>query len=398
MKVVELDHFGRGIVKINNKVCFVSNALTEEDVLVKILKDNKNYSEGKITKYLKTSLDRKKVDCSYYKNCGGCQIKHMKDKMQEEFKINKVKNIFFKYANIEITNITFTSSYKDNYRNKAVFHIKDNVIGYYENKSHNLLDIKKCHLLDSKINKLLMIIREYIKKDRTLEEVMIRVGNKTGEVLLQIKGKKTSYDYFLEYVDVLVVNNKIITKKQEITSYIGDIKYLVSYQSFFQVNKSEVETLLNRVVKLIQEFNGQKILDLYCGTGTISLFISKYVDSVLGIESNKQAIIDANRNREINDLKNVSFMNKKVEDIVLKLGTTFDTVIIDPPRSGVMEEVIIYLKHSDIKNIIYISCNPITQARDVKKLLDKYVLESVSLVDMFYNTYHIEAICYLRLR
>jgi len=165
--------------------------------------------------------------------------------------------------------------------------------------------------------------------------------------------------------------------------------------SFFQVNDSVVELLYEEVLNIIKTIQSKRVIDLYCGVGTIGLYLSPYLEKVIGVEIIKDAIVDANKNKELNNIKNISFINAKVEDILTTLPKDFDTIIIDPPRSGLDKKTRAYLKDSKVPNIIYISCDAITLARDLNEIKENYSLKSIKLFNMFPRTYHVESIVLL---
>ena len=371
MKVAieKLDHYGRGITKINDKICFVENALKEEVVEIKIIKETKKYILASTTKIIKESKDRVAPSCPYSNLCGGCHLDHLSFEKENEFKESKVTEIIKKFTKIKdvtIKNIIYDEPY--HYRNKITLHSKDDKVGLYEQKSNTIIPIKSCLLVNKKLNEEIKNVLP------SKEDIILRIGNKTEEILNQ--------------------NNK----KENITSYIGNKKYQVSAQSFFQVNSTITEKLYDEIKSIIQERNSKNVLDLYCGTGTIGIYVSDIVDNVLGIESCKEAVIDANTNKELNKATNCTYKLGKVEDLTKEITNEYDTAIIDPPRSGLHKKVVEKLLEITPKNLIYVSCDPITLARDINLLKEKYEVEYIRPYNMFPRTYHVECVCLLNLR
>ena len=398
MKIEKLDYYGRGISRSSGKVYFIENALKDEDVSITLLKEKKKYCEAKLKEISNISKDRTEAKCKYYNVCGGCQLMHIKEEKQEEFKKEKVEEVlkkFLKY-NKDVNDIVFSKNF--NYRNKVVLHIKDNKLGFYKNKTNELIEIDKCLLLNPVINDLISYLKRYIEL-KDIEQITIKVGNKTNEVMLIIDGSIAYYQNLLEIVDVLIINEKVMTTKDYITSYIGNKKYIIKRNSFFQVNYDISTRMYDKVKDVIVKEKSKNVLDLYCGTGTIGIYISDVVSKITGIEVVSDAIEAANVNKKINNVENIEFILGKVEDkLDFISNNNIDTVIVDPPRSGLHKKVIPTLEKISPKTIIYVSCDPITMARDINLLSNNYELVEVTPYDMFPNTYHVECVCVLHLK
>lgn len=395
MKIEKLDYYGRGISRSSGKVYFIENALKDEDVSITLLKEKKKYCEAKLKEISNISKDRTEAKCKYYNVCGGCQLMHIKEEKQEEFKKEKVEEIlkkFLKY-NKDVNDIVFSKNF--NYRNKVVLHVKDNKLGFYKNKTNELIEIDKCLLLNPVINDLISYLKNYIES-KDIEKITIKVGNKTNEVMLIIDGSIAKYQKLLEIVDVLIINEKVMTTKDYITSYIGNKKYIIKRNSFFQVNYDISTRMYDKVKDVIVKEKSKNVLDLYCGTGTIGIYISDVVSKITGIEVVSDAIEAANVNKKINNVENIEFILGKVEDkLDFISNNNIDTVIVDPPRSGLHKKVIPILEKISPKTIIYVSCDPITMARDINLLSNNYELVEVTPYDMFPNTYHVECVSLL---
>ena len=390
MKIEKLDYYGRGISRSSGKVYFIENALKDEDVSITLLKEKKKYCEAKLKEISNISKDRTEAKCKYYNVCGGCQIMHIKKE-----KVEEILKKFLKY-NKDVNDIVFSKNF--NYRNKVVLHIKDNKLGFYKNKTNELIEIDKCLLLNPVINDLISYLKNYIEL-KDIEKITIKVGNKTNEVMLIIDGSIAYYKKLLEIVDVLIINEKVMTTKDYITSYIGNKKYIIKKNSFFQVNYDISTRMYNKVKDVIVKEKSKNVLDLYCGTGTIGIYISDVVSKITGIEVVSDAIEAANTNKKINNVENIEFILGKVEDkLDFISNNNIDTVIVDPPRSGLHKKVIPILEKISPKTIIYVSCDPITMARDIKLLSNNYELVEVTPYDMFPNTYHVECVCVLKLK
>lgn len=396
MKIEKLDNYGRGIAYVNDKIYFIKNALPNENIEFSIVKEKKKYGEGITTKIIDQNKARVESKCKYYDKCGGCHLLHMNHEFQKEFKYNKVVEILNKFSslNLEVSNLVSLDQY--NYRNKVVLHIEKDRLGFYKDKTNELIDIENCLLLDQKINNIICLLRNVIKEEQELTKATIKKGNVTNEIMLILEGEILNYKKLLENVDVLIINNKTLTDKDYITSYINNKKYLVSSNSFFQINEDITKLMYDKILDAVRKNNSKKVLDLYCGTGTIGIYISDYVDKIIGIEVVDKAIDDANKNKVLNNCQNISFIKGKVEDKIDLIDENIDTIILDPPRSGLHSNVIKAIDKIKPETIIYVSCDPVTLARDIKLMTNYEVLE-VTPFDMFPNTYHVECVCIMKL-
>ncbi len=397
VKIDRMDHFGRGIAYIHDKIVFVDNALSDEVVSIKIYKENQKKIEARGVKVITESKEREKPKCPYYDFCGGCNIMHMKYSTQLTFKENKVKDIVKKYAGISPDKVRcILPSPQFYYRNKIILHVQDKKIGLYKNKSHEIIEIDKCLLVNERINQIIKILKKFIKEtNHCIEEIIIRGSN---DFLLYIKGKveqEKIADYF-KNINV-VVNDKAVLYNGFIMDTLFDKDFIVSPNSFYQVNGFQTEKLYDLVVSYFKDEKCKKVLDLYCGTGTIGMIMSDYVEEVVGIEINSSSYLDALKNKELNQIGNIHFINGKVEDFIDSFDN-IDAIVVDPPRNGLDKHVIGVLKTLSSKKIIYVSCDVMTLARDLKLLNDKYEVLEITPVDMFPNTYHVECVCVLKLR
>lgn len=359
--IIDYDHQGRGMARINNKIVFIPNTMIGEIVKIKIIKEKKNFIEAEVIEYIKTNPNRIDNLCPYYKSCGGCDILHLPYDEQLEYKYNKVKNIINRYVKEEIKINNIVSDKQFNYRNKVTLQVDKNKIGYYSKKSNNIVPIKKCLLLDESLNEYISTL-DYFK----------------DKVVLRTNGK-----------DILDNNNEMITKE------IGKYKYLVSLESFFQVNDNVTYKLYEKVKEYCGATKEDTILDLYCGTGTIGIYLSDTCKKVLGIEINKQAIKDAKKNKELNNINNIEFIADDVAKVINKIDIKPDIVVVDPPRAGLDEFTIKEITKINPKKLVYVSCDPMTFARDLNILKYYFNIKEITPFDMFPNTYHVENVCLL---
>lgn len=365
VQITSLDHQGRGIGRINNKIIFIPNTIPGEIVDVKIINEKKKYMEGIATNFIKTSSERISNLCPYYPKCGGCQLLHLPYQKQLQYKEDKIKNIFNRYnlGDVQINNIVGSPS-KFNYRNKATFHCHNNTLGYYEDNSQKFIKIDNCLLLNSKINNM-----------------MNELPTNGDSIIVRTNNEEITYD----------TNKKIMHT-------IVDYKFLVSINSFFQINDYVTPLLYGKVKDYLKEENCNLVLDLYCGTGTIGIFVSDITKKVIGIEINKNAIEDAITNSKINNIDNIEFICGDAGIEAKKLHIHPDSIIIDPPRAGLNKDTIETIFRFKPKSIVYVSCDPMTLVRDLNILKEQYDIIEVTPFDMFPNTYHVETVSLLKIK
>lgn len=388
VEITNLDHFGRGIVK-KEKPIFIDNALVGEIVEIEITKDNKKYSEGRVIKYIKKSPLRVESNCPFYDKCGGCDLLHLSYQEQLKYKETKVKEIIKKFSGLEcVKEIVPTIQY--NYRNKVTLHVKQK-LGYYQKKSYDIINIDNCLIADERINDLIKKLNNIDLN--TITKITIRVSSK--ESMLVIEGGKLDITSFKE-VDTIIVDNQVLKGRGYIIEEINNLKFVISPDSFFQVNRLGMINIYNQVLKYVD--NDTNVLDLYCGTGTIGIYLADKVNQVLGIEINKSAINDALMNKKINNLENIDFKLGDVEDVLNNNSFKADCIVVDPPRAGLGNMVIKNIFKIQPQKLIYVSCDPVTLARDLNILKDKYDVVEITPFDMFSNTYHVECVGLLCLK
>lgn len=374
------DEIGNGITRIDNFVVFVSYALKNEEVKIKITNINKRFARGKIVEIIKPSENRKCVNCKTFNECGGCSFLHVDFDFEKHKKINYINKLF----NTNIKEILTNNEY--NYRNKATFHIKDSNIGYYSENTNDLVIFDNCLLLDDKINKIYNILKNMDLS--LLDEVVVRTTK--SNVMIIFKGEKNELDYSKIInnikVDSIYLNNKLIYGNAYIIEELGNIKYSIYPNAFFQVNTENMKIMYDKVKEYAG--SGHKLLDLYCGTGTIGIYLKDNFKEVTGIEVNRESILNANINKNLNNLKDINFI---CGDASIAKNDKYDVIVVDPPRSGLSNKVINFLNKSDAKTIVYVSCNPKTLKRDVD-LLKNYTLEKLECINMFNKTKHCEVI------
>ena len=391
--IEKLDFNLRGITHIDGKVIFVDNALPGEEVKVDILKDEKTYSIAEVKEYITKSPKRIKSKCPYFDTCGGCMIRNLNYNDGLNYKKENVIEIIKRNANLDINPKVIKNEQKDLYRNKIEIKCIDGKYGFYKRNSHNLVEIDRCLNAEEPINKMIMHLEDL---NLTNGEIIIKCNN-MGEILLNIITKDTcniDIDHLREKVKLvgIVYNDKIIYGNDYFMETIDNKLYKESYNSFFQVNRYINEKLIRALKENIDD--NSIVLDLCCGVGTLGLSIAEKCKKVYGIEIVKNAIEDAKFNAKINNINNADFILGDafvlMEDI-----KDIDTIIIDPPRNGISKNGTKNILNKKVNKLIYISCNPITLARDLNLLKEEYDIKKSYVLDMFSYTNHIESLVVL---
>lgn len=390
VEIKDIDHKGNGIGRIENKVQFIPKCIPGDCVDVEIVKSHKKYDEGRVREIIHASCDRIDSICPYYEKCGGCHISNLNYGKQLDYKKNKVINIFKKYLNMDIRPEIIGSDNRYEYRNKITYQSRDGLLGLVS-IDNDFQQIDYCFLVSDRVNALYTCI---CKNDLSkVSKVVIRECD---------NGCIVSVDGMLEIENIrdkclaIYMNGKCVSKKEDGYIKIGDIRYIVSNQSFFQVNTGNINRLYDVIKKYGDFKKSDRLIDLYCGVGSISLYLAQHVSCVLGIEIVPDAIIDANKNKEINGIKNVEFICGDVSKLIDE-HVDYNVVVVDPPRAGLDNHTISVLNDLHIDKLLYVSCDPMTLVRDLGKL-ENYELKDITLVDMFPQTYHVECCSLLCLK
>lgn len=374
------DDIGNGITRIDNFVVFVPYALKDEKISIRITKVNKRFATGKIEKIITKSDRRECVKCKCFNECGGCSFLHLSFFEEKKKKINFINKLF----NTNIKEILTKNEY--NYRNKATFHVKDGKVGYYSESTNDLVEFDNCLLLDDRINEVYSILKNINLSG--ISEVVVRTSKNSVMVIFKGEKEDFNYDELINNIkiDSIYLNNKLLYGSAYIIEELDNIKYSIYPNAFFQVNTENMKIMYDKVKEYAGR--GDKLLDLYCGTGTIGIYLKDNFREVTGIEVNKEAILNANINRGLNNLTGINFI---CGDASIAKNNNYDVIVVDPPRSGLSKKVIDFLNKSNAKTIVYVSCNPKTLKRDLD-LLDKYNMTKLECINMFNKTKHCEVI------
>ena len=405
--VISLENEGKGVCKIGGMVVFVPKVLPGEKVRIRITEKKKNYARGKLIEILNSSIKRVESACPYYDLCGGCNLRHQTKEENLIFKKEKVKTALEKFGKLDIdVEDVIPSVREENYRNKASFKVEDDKIGFYEEGTYRLINIRECMLCNEEINRAFRIIKRYIEFNiNDIKDITIKHGNLYNELLVDIRSTSNSDVKIVDYlinnisnVKTIVFNDKLVYGNGYIREIIDGLVFNVSSKSFFQVNDSTVKTLYETAIKLAKLKKKDIVLDLYSGTGTIASLVSKHVKEVIGIEIVEDAVKDAKENFINNHINNVKMICSDVSKEIINIQDYINVIFIDPPRKGIDRKTIAVMKKIGPEKIIYISCNPVTMARDLSYLNDMYDVKKVVPIDMFPNTEHVECVCVLEIR
>ena len=441
--IISQGYEGEGIAKIDNKYpIFIEGALKGEKVKVRIVKVNKNFAYGKLMEVLEASEERVNPPCAIYKRCGGCKLQHASYKAQLDFKWDRVKDCVSKIGKLDPSIVKYPLGMEEpwRYRNKVQLPIGlingEVKIGFFAPRSHDIIDMESCLIQDEIGDKVVKLTREWIEKfnirpynvDGEYDEkgivrhIMIRRGFTTNEVMVVLVTNGEKLPHKEEFVDLMVKNipgiksiiqninskktnvilgleSKTLWGEDTVSDYIGDFRFNISPLSFFQVNPIQTEVLYGKALEYANLTGNEEVFDAYCGTGTITLFLSQKAKKVYGVEIIPQAIDNAWINAKENKVENVEFFVGESEVVIPDLinkGVKADVVVVDPPRKGCDKKLLDAITHIDAKKIVYVSCDPSTLGRDLKVLEENgYKTLEVQPVDMFPNTAHIENVALL---
>ena len=439
LNIEALGYEGEGIAKINGYPIFITGALIGEKVKIRIIKVKKNFAYGKLIEILEESPDRRKAKCVSYNMCGGCTLEHLSYQGQLDYKFSRVKDCIRKIGAINENVVKYPIGTEDiyRYRNKVQFPVgtvNGNLsIGFFSENSHEIIDIDTCLLQDEESEKIVHIIRKWMNdysvipakkdgkffKNGIIRHIVIRKAFKTNEIMVILVTTNKKIPHVNNLIEILnssisniksvfqnindrdtnlVMGNKCINLygADYISDYIGKYKFNISPLSFFQVNPVQTEVLYNKALEYANLNGDEVVFDAYCGTGTISLFLSQSAKKVYGVEIISQAIENAKVNAKINNIDNAEFFVGKSEEIIPRLidnGIVPDVIVVDPPRKGCDLKLLDALGKAMPKRIVYVSCDPSTLARDLKYLENRgYKTIEVQPVDMFPMTKHIETV------
>ncbi len=440
---------GQGVARMDGLVVFVRGAIPGDRVLARIIKKKKSYSEAILLELTRSSSDRIQAPCPYSGYCGGCQWQYLRYERQLEYKRDQVRESMTRIGTIEdiLVHDTIPSEKTYGYRNKMEFSFsdrrwlmpeefeeEDEEIGFglglhVPGTFYKVLDVDECLLQHDTGNHILREVKRYVRESDApvyglrshngfWRFLTLRYSTASDEWMVNLVTSEERADVTAPLAESLshrfgnirtVVNNintrkaaiavgereKILLGEGYIRDRVGPFIFQISANSFFQTNSAGAEKLYEKVAEYAGLSGSETVLDLYCGTGTISIFLSARAKEVTGMEIVESAILDAERNCRENNVDNCRFILGDIREKLPELGLKPDVVVIDPPRAGMHKDVLAGVMEMATDRIVYVSCNPTTMARDIGWMAEMYEVVEIQPVDMFPHTYHIEAVARL---
>lgn len=425
---VDYTHDGLGIVKVDGFAFFVREVIVGETIKFKVLKLKKSYGYGKLIEILDASKHRVTPFCEYYGRCGGCQLQHMDSDEQSRFKRQIVANNMSHIGKLDVEVNQVLNGNQLAYRNKAQFPLTTKptfAMGFYRLHSNDIISIDKCPIQSDIINQLYNYLKSGLSSQsfvESLRHILIKHAFATNQLMLVFIANKDIRNELNDYITQLVNdmniesiilninkrNDNVILGSEEyllhgstvIQDQLDDMKFNIASKSFYQVNPLQTKVLYGKALEYAKINENDTVVDLYCGVGTISLFLAKHAKQVIGIEIVEDAIKNAKENARLNNIENVGFVCSDAGTYAEKLqkeGKQPEVVVVDPPRKGCDDVTIMSIVKMKPERVVYVSCNPATLARDIQKFEEyDYKCSIVQPVDMFPNTYHVETVALLK--
>lgn len=428
---------GEGVSHVDGYTLFVKDTAVGDQIVAKVVKTLKNYGYARCEKIIKKSPHRIEPFCPVSKTCGGCKLCHISYEEELRFKEEKVLNCITRIANISLENVTVEriigSPQLEHYRNKAQFPVglmnNEVVTGFFAEHSHNIIPVDNCITQAAENTTVVRVIRDFIKEYKIsiynngsglVRHIVTRKGfvSKEFGICIVINGEELPHskilvnrlreiflnsEIVLKYV-CLSINKKMtnvimgdsiktIYGYPYITDKIGSLNFKISPLSFFQVNPYQIYKLYDTVREFAELSGNEIVWDLYCGIGTISLFLANSSKEVYGVEIVKRAVKDAIENAKLNKIDNVFFIEGKAEEVSKNLKRP-DVIVVDPPRKGCDEKLIETLLSNSPSKIVYVSCDPATMSRDLKRICHggQYELKKLVAIDQFCRSTHVETV------
>ena len=430
---------GEGIVRYRGMPVFIPGVLPEENIEFKITEQHKSYARGLCLNILTKSEHRQDPLCSHFPSCGGCQLMHFAMEQQLQWKKRNLGETLRHMTglSLEVAEIAHAQPYQ--MRNKAIYPVGYTPegkigLGFFRSRSHDLIMIDSCPMQTDLSNKLLGLLPQLLssypqitayderKHNGLLRHVLLRTNRDESQILLSLVVNASHYELPSSFIDdlvseipqlkgiivnynpskgntVLSTSKKVVWGEDRIEDYIGDLKFYSSSTSFFQTNRHLTADLYQLALEQASLKGTELILEAYCGAGTISAFLARKAQTVIGIEVNQGAVDEAISNAQLNELTNLSFQCGLAEIVLPKMlqeGSVPDLIVVDPPRQGCSPELLIAVAEAEIDKLLYISCNPATFARDLVIMGERGYRPGVCYpVDMFPWTEHLELVCCL---
>ena len=442
VEIIDNGYDGEGIAKIEDFTIFINGSIKGEICKILIVKVNKSYAFGKLIEIIKKSENRVQADCTTYQRCGGCSLRHIKYESTLSMKREMVQNLVNKSLNkkVDVNNVIgMEKPYY--YRNKLQYPVGKNkegipVMGVFASRSHEIIPTENCLIQNKKAQEVANDIFKFIKEKNisaydektrkgSIRHIIVKIGIATNEIMCIIvtnEGKIANENVLVntitsKYPEVKTIvkniNNKntnVILGDKNIILYgdgyiydeLMEYKFKISAKSFYQTNPIQTENLYKKAIEFANLKENDILCDLYCGIGTIGICASNKVKKVYGIEIVEEAIEAAKENAKLNNVDNIEFIAGDVE-VAFKNLLEDDKVkptviIVDPPRRGLDNVTINKILETEVKKLVYVSCNPATMVRDIKMIEEKYEVKEIQPVDMFPYTSHVECCALLELK
>lgn len=435
----DITHDGAGVAKVEGYPLFIPNGLPGEKAKIKVIKTGKGYGIGRLIEIYEKSPYRVDIPSEEKHKYGGCQLEHISYEGQLKYKENQVRQVLTRIGKLEdvVVHPILGMEEPFHYRNKAQVPVgeKDGklIAGFFKPRSHEIVDTNESLIQLPEVNEAVQVVKEICSElgipayqeeshKGVLRHIMARYGKQTEELMVVIITRTTDLPQKNRLIEEMVarlpklksivhnVNSKrtnvimgektnVLWGNEVIYDYIGDVKFAISALSFYQVNPVQTKVLYDKALEYANLSGEENVIDAYCGIGTISLFLAQKAKKVFGVEVVPEAIEDAKRNAELNEITNAKFAAGEAEVVIpkwYKEGNTADVLVVDPPRKGCDEALLQTIIEMKPKKVVYVSCNPGTLARDLRILEDGgYRTVEVQPVDMFPMTTHVECCAWL---
>ena len=442
--ITDFGENGEGIGKTDAFTWFIKDTVIGDKVKAKVMKTKKSYGYARLDSIVKESPDRIEAKCPVARSCGGCTLQSLDYSAELRLKQNKVENHLKRIGGFDLSNVEIEEiiGMEDpiRYRNKSQFPFGrkngKNITGYFAGRTHSIVEFDDCIIGIEENKTVLKTVLDFMEKydipaydeesgKGVVRHVLIRKGFATGELMVCIVINANSLPHSEKLVESLCAtlgsdlksvsininkkNTNVILGEKTLTlygngyieDYIGDVKFRISPQSFYQVNPVQTKKLYSKALEYAALTGEETVWDMYCGIGTISLFLAKSAKFVYGVEIVDAAIQNARENAKLNNIENVKFFVGKAEEVITgeyENGNIrdIDVIVVDPPRKGLDKLAIDTMLKLLPKRIVYVSCDSSTLARDLKLLCEKeYELKKLTVVDQFARSYHTESVCLL---
>ena len=443
---------GHGVARVDGFVIFVRGAIPGDRVMARIVRRKRDYASADLLELIDPSPDRVRPRCRYSGYCGGCQWQHVKYERQLEYKREHIRDVMSRIGSLHKVPVHEVIPSRDifGYRNKMEFSFSDRQwrlpMEYVKGEKpgdpglglhvpgtfYKVIDINACLLQHDTGNQILRDVKGIIAKGRLpayslrthkgfWRFLVLRYSAKSNEWMVNLVTSEDRREALSDlaqnlskrFANIKTVINNVNTKKAAIAlgereiiltgegylqDKLGPFDFQVSASSFFQTNTTAAENLFNKVADYADLQGSETVLDLYCGTGTIPIFLSDRAGELIGIEISESAVLDANVNCEINNIGNCRFIQGDIREVIPNLNLKPDVLILDPPRAGIHKDILTGIMEMNVKRVVYVSCNPATMARDMVRMSENYEIREIQPVDMFPHTHHIEAVAKMMLR